>query len=86
MLHIEATHTFLKLYRKLPLEIKEKTQKALTLLQANPTHPSLGHKKMAGQNHIYEVRITINYRLTYQLIENTAYLRKIGTHDLLRNP
>ena len=85
-MHIEATDTFRKLYKKLPAEIKEKTQKSLELLQSNPSHPSLGNKKMIGQKNIYEIRVTINYRLTYQRIENTAYLRKIGTHDLLRNP
>ncbi len=85
-MQIEATQTFLRLYKKMPQEIKDKTKKILELFQANPGHPSLGHKKMAGQEDIYEVRVTINYRLTYQKMGNTAYLRKIGTHDLLRNP
>lgn len=85
-MHIEATAAFVKLYKKLPGELKEKTKKALQLLETNPQHPSLSHKKMAGQENIFEVRISKNYRLTYQRIGNTAYLRKIGTHDLLRNP
>lgn len=85
-MHIETTHTFLRLYKKLPPELKEKTKKALTFLQSNPTHPSLGHKKMAGQEDIFEIRISKNYRLTYQRIDDTAYLRKIGTHDILRDP
>lgn len=37
---------------------------------------------MAGQQDIFEIRISRNYRLTYQKIDDTAYLRKIGTHDL----
>ena len=85
-MHVEATATFIKLYKKLPKELKEKTKKALKFLESNPTHPSLGHKKMAGQEDIFEIRISMNYRLTYQKIADTAYLRKIGTHDLLRNP
>ena len=85
-MHIEATATFIRLYKKLPQELKEKTKKTLQLLESNPKHPSLGHKKMAGQKDIFEIRISRNYRLTYQKIENTAYLRKIGTHDLLRHP
>ncbi len=85
-MHIEATRTFIRLYRKLPEDLKEKTKKALELLQSNPAHPSLGHKKMAGQEDIFEIRISKNYRLTYQKISDTAYLRKVGTHDLLRNP
>ena len=85
-MHIEATQTFTRLYKNLPEEVKQRTKKALRFLESNPTHPSLGHKKMAGQENIFEVRISKNYRLTYQRIDNTAYLRKIGTHNLLRNP
>ena len=85
-MHIEATQTFIRLYKKLPEEVKKKTKKTLELLQSNPGHPSLGHKKMAGQEDIFEIRVSKNYRITYQKIEDTAYLRKIGTHDLLRNP
>ena len=85
-MHIETTVTFVRLYKKLPDELKERAKKALELLQSNPSHPSLGHKKMSGQTDIYEVRVSDNYRITYQKIENVAFLRKIGTHDLLRNP
>ena len=85
-MHIEATKTFIRLYKNLPEEVKRRTKKALGFLESNPTHPSLGHKKMTGQEDIFEVRISKNYRLTYQKINNTAYLRKIGTHNLLRNP
>ena len=85
-MHIEATHTFLRLYRNLPEDIKQRTKKALKLLESNPGHPSLGNKKIAGQEDIFEVRISKNYRLTYQKVGDTAYLRKVGTHDLLRHP
>ena len=85
-MHIEAAETFIRLYRKLPQDIQERTKKTLELFASDPRHPSLGHKKMAGQKDIFEVRVSQNYRLTYQRIGNTAYLRKIGTHDLLRNP
>ena len=85
-MHIEAAETFLKLYKKMPEEIKEQAKKALELLRGNPAHPSLGHKQMAGQKDIYELRVSQNYRITYQKIGNIAYLRKIGTHNLLRRP
>jgi len=85
-MHIEATATFIRLYKKLPKDIQERTKKTLELFQADPQHPSLGHKKMAGQQDIFELRVTQNYRITYQRFENAAVLRKVGTHDLLRNP
>jgi len=86
MMRVEATRTFIRLYKKLPEELKDKAKKSIEILEANPSHPSLGHKKMAGQKDIFEVRVSKNYRITYQRINDTAYLRKIGTHDLLRNP
>lgn len=85
-MHVETTATFIRLYKKLPQELKERAKKALGLLQSNPSHPSLVHKKMSGQTDIYEIRVSDNYRITYQKIDDTAVLRKIGTHDLLRNP
>ncbi len=85
-MHIEATATFTKLYKKLPSNIKEKVKKALKLLQNNPSHPSLRHRKIAGQYDIFEISITMNYRITYQKIREIAYLRKIGTHDILNKP
>ena len=54
-MHIEATQTFLKLYKKLPGQIQEKTRQTLEIFQNNPSHPSLGHKKMAGYENIYEL-------------------------------
>ena len=83
---IVVTDTFIKFYKKTPVDIKERTKKSLEFLQNNPQHPSLGHKKMAGQKDIFEIRVSQNYRITYQKIGDTAYLRKIGTHDLLNNP
>ena len=85
-MHFEATRTFIRLYKALPQDIREKTKSALELLALNPSHPSLGHKKMGGQENIYEVRVSQNYRITYSKSGHTGYLRKIGTHDILRNP
>jgi len=85
-MHIEASETFIRLYKKLPADIKERTKKALQLLQTDPAHPSLGHKKMVGQDNICEFRVSDNYRITYQKLNDTAVLRKIGTHNVLRNP
>ncbi|MEK6544086.1 MAG: hypothetical protein AABZ44_06605 [Elusimicrobiota bacterium] len=85
-MHIEATATFTRCYRQLPKEIQKKVKKALTVFEKNPAHPSLVHKKMGGQSDIYELRVSLNYRITYQKAGDTAYLRKVGTHDLLRHP
>lgn len=80
------TKTFVRDYRKLPQDIQELTDKQLGLLLSNPKHPSLNVKKMKDPREIWEARITMSYRLTFQVAENTYILRKVGTHDVLRNP
>ena len=85
-MHLEATRTFLKLYKKLDPEIKKQVKEALILLEKDTSHPSLGHKKMTGYDDIYEIRVSKAYRITYTKAGDTAFLRKVGTHDILRKP
>jgi len=61
--------------------------KALNLYQANQQHPSPVVKKVGGTPHIWEMRITDSYRITFRIIEREAILlRHVGTHDVLRRP
>jgi mRNA-degrading endonuclease YafQ of YafQ-DinJ toxin-antitoxin module len=85
-MHIEATETFIKLFHSIPTDIRERAKKVLELLSIDSSHPSLGHKKLAGQSDLYELHVSQNCRITYQKVGDTAYLLKIGTHDLLRRP
>ncbi len=85
-LHLEYTDTFKRLYKKLPPEIQKRIDKTLLLLERNPGYPSLYFKKMEGTEDIYEWRVSDNYRGTLKKIGKTAYLRKVGTHNILRNP
>jgi len=41
---------------------------------------------MQDPREIYEGRMTKSYRFTLQITGDTYVLRKIGTHDLLKNP
>lgn len=52
----------------------------------NPRHPSLRVKKIKGRKDIWEMSITINYRLTFEIHESSVLLRKIGTHNILETP
>lgn len=83
---IERSETFKRAYRALPHEIQERVKKTLLLFAENLRHPSLGHKKMEGAGDIWEFRVTQNYRVTYQRIPGGIFLRRIGTHDILRHP
>lgn len=80
------TKTFVRDYQKLPQDIQELTDKQLGLLLSNPKHRSLNMKKMKDPRDIWEARITMSYRFTFQVADDTYILRKVGTHDILRNP
>lgn len=80
------TKTFVRNYRKLPWELQETVDKQIGQLLANPMHPSLNIKKMNDPRQIWEGRVTASYRFTFQIEGDTYVLRKVGTHDTLKNP
>ena len=80
------TKTFVRDYRKLPQDIRKLTDKQLGLLLSNPKHPSLNLKKMKDPRDIWEGRVDLSYRFTFQITEDVYLLRKVGTHDVLLNP
>jgi mRNA-degrading endonuclease RelE of RelBE toxin-antitoxin system len=83
---ISFTNTFVRDYRRLPQIIQAAVDKQLELLLSNPRHPSLNIKKMNDPRNIWEGRVTVSYRFTFQAKEDIYILRKVGTHDTLKNP
>ncbi len=88
MPQIKYAHRFKKAYKHLPIDIQIKIKKAIRLLAENPRHPSLQTKPVQSFKGIYEARVDINYRITYERVPNdTLFLRFIATHDeALKNP
>jgi mRNA-degrading endonuclease YafQ of YafQ-DinJ toxin-antitoxin module len=70
----------------LPAEVSELTLDKLALFQANENHPSLRIKKIKGTRDIWEMSVSMNYCLTFQIDQERITLRRIGTHDILRDP
>ena len=83
---LSFTKNFVQEYRKLPKQIQRLADKQLETLLSNPQHPSLGIKKMQDPRRIWECRVTASYRFTFQIEHDLYILRKVGTHDMLRNP
>ena len=85
-MRIVETPRFIKELADLPEPIKVRAKKQLALFVQNPRHPSLQTEKFEGFDNIWKGRITQKYRFTFQ-IEGDAYiLRRIGPHDIERNP
>lgn len=80
------TERFKKDFKRLPTEIQDRVGKALELFVSHPRHPSLHAKKMEGAPDIWELRVTDSYRITFQFVQEGVLLRRVGTHNVLRQP
>ena len=79
---IRLTRRFLKSFARLPAAVQEKVKKQIALLADNPRHPSLQTKHIQGAAGIYEARVDIDYRMTYERdAEDTLVLRVVAKHD-----
>ena len=83
---LSFTKTFIRDYRRLPSELQEAVDKQLGLLLSNQRHPSLKIKKMNDPRNIWEGRAMAAYRFTFQIEGDIYVLRRVGTHDTLKNP
>lgn len=85
------TERFKRAFQSLPKEIQQKTIKALRLLAEDPFYPSLVVKRVQGAPGIWEARIDLKYRMTFQWEEKESQdiclLRNVDNHDVcLKNP
>jgi mRNA-degrading endonuclease RelE of RelBE toxin-antitoxin system len=79
---IKLTDRFIELYKNLPKSIRKKINRQIQLLAENPRHPSLQTKPIQGTNGIFEARVDINYRLTYERLPgDTLLLRVVAKYD-----
>ena len=81
---LSRTDRFKKDYQKLPQRIQKQTNQKLAFLLQDIRHPSLRVKKLKGEYSLFELSITMNYRLLFTIEDEAYVLRRIGTHtDML---
>ncbi|MBI4598253.1 MAG: type II toxin-antitoxin system RelE/ParE family toxin [Candidatus Omnitrophica bacterium] len=85
-MQVFRTERFKKDFKRLPREIQARLPDVLERFVDNPRHPSLQTKKMEGVRDIWELRVTQSYRITFQFVLEGVLLRRVGTHDVLRQP
>lgn len=83
---IRFSKPFVKQYRKLPKAIQKKVDRMIELMEENLNHPSLKVHKMVNSHAIYEGRVDIHHRVTFEIENKTVIMRKVGTHAIYRNP
>ena len=80
----QFSRSFRKQYRTLPTEVQTAFDKKLALFLNDRSHPSLRVKRIQGTKNRWEGSVTMNYRFTFELLEDTVLFRTIGTHDILK--
>ena len=75
------TVRFKRAYKSLPDEVKVWAKETLRKLADNPRHPSLQVKKIKGTNDIWEMRVSLDYRITFQMIKECFILRNMGIYS-----
>lgn len=86
-MRVLAYERFQKSYQRLPGSIRRKVAKQLRFLAEHPRHPSLQVKPIKGAPGLWEARVDLQYRMTFEMISDTIYLRVVGNHDdVLRRP
>ncbi len=81
MVH-HASPDFWAHYAALPASIQELAHKQFELLKADPQHPSLRFKKLAGGRgrEFWSVRVNLNYRALAEQVDGGYLWFWIGKH------
>ncbi len=80
------TDRFKKLCKKLPTSIQKKVKRQVRHLAKDIRHPSLRAKKVQGTEYVWEARVDLYHRMTFQIDNDQIILRGVGPHDLLKKP
>lgn len=83
---IRFSNSFVKQYHKLPEAIQKRVDRMIDLMEENINHPSLKVHKMVNSHAIYEGRVDIHHRVTFEIDNDIIIMRKVGTHAIYRNP
>lgn len=88
-MRVALSKRFRRSSKRLPAHVQKKARKALRLLVEQggpPYHPSLVIKKIKGVDGIWEGRVDLYYRFTFEFREidgeTVCFLRNVGGHDI----
>ncbi len=80
---LEFSKSFLRLYGKLPLDLKDRTDEAIEKLisgiEAGRVLPGTGLKRLKGD--IWEARADIDLRISFEMTVGSVKFLVVGDHD-----
>lgn len=77
----ERTSRFKRAAKKLAAEDRDRLDKALLRYEQDPSHPSLGVKRVQGTKGVWEGRASDALRFTFEKTQDGILLRNVGRHD-----
>lgn len=78
---------FVKLYKKLPIDLREEVKEKIGLFQSEPNHPFLKTHKLKGSLKVfYSFSVNYRYRVIFEyLSKNEVVLLAVGDHDVYKS-
>ncbi len=81
------TPRFQRAYHTLSSEHQSAVDAHLRMLEQNWRHPSLRARRLPGSPKIWYIRVSRDFRLTFEPVRTEIFLRNVGHHDeVLRSP
>ena len=82
----QRTSTFLKLWKKIPEDIKRKALKKEKLFRENPFHPALKTHRLKGElKNFYSFSIDYHWRIIFHFKSGEVVVfDAVGTHAVYR--
>ncbi len=87
-MRFERSKVFKKMYQKIPKEVQVLFLRKGAFFKKDTSHPSLRIKKMQGFKNpeIWELSLSMNFRVSFEVRNDIIFFRKIGNHEILKNP
>ena len=82
-MRVKRSDRFKKDYKKLPKEIQTETDEKIKLLLKDYRHPSLRIHKVRKVHGLWELSVTMNYRVIFEIADDEYILLGVGSHKVI---
>lgn len=85
MMKIAYHPSFIRQFKKLPLDLQVEIKEKIEIFRQEPYHPSLKTHKLHGRLREYHsFSVNYAYRIIFRLPNDEALFLEVGTHDLYK--
>jgi len=85
MIHILYKPTFVRAYKKLPIDLKDEVKEKIELFKKNPNNSSLKVHKLKGKlKSFWSFSVNYRYRIIFTKEKESYVLLVVGDHDVYK--